>query len=253
MLKSNVAVILAAGLGSRLNSVSGLLPKPLVRFEGIPMLQHVMSGAKQAGIERFVIVVGHQGDIVRRWFAGSSLRTTPVTWVENTEYHKKNGISLLKARYAVDQSFLLLMSDHIFEPDTAASLLRQPLAKNEAILGVDHKLDCIFDLDDATKVVRMGDHIISIGKSLKVYDAVDTGMFLCTPAVFHALDAVIKDGNCSLSDGMQYMASNGKLRAYDIADAIWQDIDTPAMLDFAQVQLSPRCSHLPRLEEVASV
>jgi 1L-myo-inositol 1-phosphate cytidylyltransferase len=212
-----------------------------------------MSGAKQAGIERFVIVVGHQGDIVRRWFAGSSLRTTPVTWVENTEYHKKNGISLLKTRYAVDQAFLLLMSDHIFEPDTAASLLRQPLAKNEAILGVDHKLDCIFDLDDATKVVRMGDHIISIGKSLKVYDAVDTGMFLCTPAVFDALDAVIKDGNCSLSDGMQYMASNGKLRAYDIEDAIWQDIDTPAMLDFAQVQLSPRCSHLPRLEEVASV
>jgi 1L-myo-inositol 1-phosphate cytidylyltransferase/CDP-L-myo-inositol myo-inositolphosphotransferase len=89
MLKSNVAVILAAGLGSRLNSVSGLLPKPLVRFEGIPLLQHVMSGAKQAGIERFVIVVGHQGDIVRRWVAGSSLRTTPVTWVENTEYHKR--------------------------------------------------------------------------------------------------------------------------------------------------------------------
>jgi 1L-myo-inositol 1-phosphate cytidylyltransferase len=145
------------------------------------------------------------------------------------------------------------MSDHIFEPNTAACLLRQHLATNETILGVDHKLDRIFDLDDATKVVRMGNYIISVGKNLKVYDAVDTGMFLCTPAVFDALDAVIKDGNCSLSDGMQYMASNGKLRAYDIEDAIWQDIDTPAMLDFAQVQLSPRCSYLPRLEEVASV
>jgi 1L-myo-inositol 1-phosphate cytidylyltransferase len=212
-----------------------------------------MSGAKRAGIERFVIVVGYQGDIVRRWFAGSSLRTTPVTWVENTEYHKKNGISLLKARYAVDQPFLLLMSDHIFEPGTAASLLRQPLAKDEVILGVDHKLDCIFDLDDATKVVRTGDYITSIGKNLKVYDAADTGMFLCTPAVFDALDAVMKDGNCSLSDGMQHMASNRKLRAYDIEDAIWQDIDTPEMLDFAQVQLSPQYSHMTRLEEVARV
>jgi 1L-myo-inositol 1-phosphate cytidylyltransferase len=253
MRTSNTAVILAAGLGSRLNSVSGFLPKPLVRFEGIPLLEHVVSGAKQAGIERFVIVVGHQGHMVRRWFAGSSLRATPVTWVENTEYQKKNGISLLKARNAVDQPFLLLMSDHIFEPNTAACLLRQPLANNETILGVDHKLDCIFDLDDATKVVRMGDHIISIGKNLKVYDAVDTGMFLCTPAVFDALDAVTKDGNCSLSDGMQYMASNRKLRAYDIEDAIWQDIDTPEMLEFAQVQLLPHYSHLPRLEEVANV
>ena len=89
--------------------------------------------------------------MVRRWFAGSSLRTMPVTWVENTEYHKKNGVSLLKARYAVDQPFLLLMSDHIFESHTAACLLRQPLANNETILGVDHKLDCIFDLDDALR------------------------------------------------------------------------------------------------------
>ena len=86
--------------------MSGLLPKPLVPFEGIPLLQHVMSGARQAGIERFVIVVGHQGHMVRRWFAGSPLRAMPVTWVENSEYHKKNGISLLKARYAVDQPFL---------------------------------------------------------------------------------------------------------------------------------------------------
>ena len=212
-----------------------------------------MSGAKQAGIERFVIVVGYQGDIVRRWFAGSSLRGTPVTWVENTEYHKKNGISLLKARNAVDQPFLLLMSDHIFEPDTAASLLRQPLKKDEVILGVDHKLDCIFDLDDATKVVRLGDYVICIGKSLKSYDAVDTGMFLCSPAVFDALEAVIKNGNCSLSDGMQHMASNRKLRAYDIEDASWQDIDTPEMLEFAEVKSSSHFSPVQQMEEVPRV
>ncbi len=253
MLTTNVAVILAAGLGTRISILSGFLPKPLVRFEGVPLLQHVMSGAQKAGVERFVIVVGHQGDMVRSWFQRSSLRSTPVTWVQNAEYHKSNGISLLKAKHAVDRPFLLLMSDHIFEPQTAASLLREPLAKNEVILGVDHKLDCIFDLDDATKVVRMGNHIISIGKNLKRYDAVDTGMFLCTPAVFDALEAVKKDGNCSLSDGMQRMASDRKLRAYDIGDAAWQDIDTPEMLDFAQVQLAPHYSGLPRLEEVASV
>lgn len=251
MVTSKVAVILAAGLGTRINIISGYLPKPLVRFEGMPLLEHVMSGAKQAGIERFVIVIGHQGQAVRRWFEGSSLRATPVTWVENSEYHKKNGISLLKARHAVDGPFLLLMSDHIFEPRTAECLLHQRLASDEVILGVDHKLDCIFDLDDATKVVRMRDYIISIGKDLKIYDAADTGMFLCTPAVFDALETVMKDGNCSLSDGMQYMASQGKLRAYDIEDAIWQDIDTPEMLDFAQVQSWPQPSRAEDLEEVS--
>jgi 1L-myo-inositol 1-phosphate cytidylyltransferase len=253
MVTSKVAVILAAGLGTRINIISGYLPKPLVRFEGMPLLEHVMAGAKQAGIERFVIVVGHQGQMVRRWFEASSLRTTPVTWVENSEYHKKNGISLLKARNAVDGPFLLLMSDHIFEAKTAESLLYEPLASDEVILAVDHKLDCIFDLDDATKVVRMGDYIVRIGKDLDIYDAADTGMFLCTGAIFNALEAVMKDGNCSLSDGMQYMASKRKLRAYDIEDALWQDIDTPEMLDFAQVQSWPRSSRVENIEEVSHV
>jgi len=251
MLTTNVAVILAAGLGTRLSVVSGYLPKPLVKFEGIPLLEHVMSRAKQAGIERFVIVTGHQGHMVRRWFERSSLYGTPVIWVQNGEYHKKNGISLLQARAAVKGPFLLLMSDHIFQPDTAASLLRESLGPNETILAVDHKLDCIFDLDDATKVVCMGDYVLRIGKDLARYHAADTGMFLCTPAIFDALDAVVKDGDCSLSDGMQYLASNRKLRAYDIGDAIWQDIDTPEMLDFAAANLSRYSAESQ--EEVARV
>ena len=253
MVTTKVAVVLAAGLGTRLHSVSNFLPKPLVPFEGIPLLEHVMSRAKQAGIERFVIVIGHEGNLVRRWFTGSSLRNTPVTWVENPDYRKSNGVSLLKAKHSVDGPFLLLMSDHIFDPHTAACLIRRPLQKNGAILGVDHKLDCIFDLDDATKVVRMGDYVIRIGKNLKCYDAIDTGMFLCSPAVFDALEAVMKDGNCSLSDGMQHMASNRKLCAHDIEDAFWQDIDTPEMFEFARVQITPHFSHVQPLQEVASV
>ena len=253
MRATNVAVILAAGLGTRLSIISGFLPKPLVRFEGMPLLEHVMSRAKQAGIERFVIVTGHQGPMVRRWFARSPLRSTPVTWVENPEYHKKNGVSLLQARSAVDGPFLLLMSDHIFEPATAASLLQQSLASTEAILAVDRKLKSIFDLDDATKVACMNGYVTRIGKDLTRYDAIDTGMFLCTPGVFDALASVIEDGNCSLSDGMQYLASHGKLRAYDIEDAIWQDIDTPEMLDFAAAQRSRPALHVQPEEEVFSV
>jgi NDP-sugar pyrophosphorylase family protein len=48
MLTSDRAVILAAGLGTRLSIISGFLSKPLVRFEGMPLLEHVMSRARQA-------------------------------------------------------------------------------------------------------------------------------------------------------------------------------------------------------------
>ena len=92
---------------------------------------------------------------------------------------------------------------------------------------MDRKLDAIFDMDYATKVRCIADYVIDIGKQLARFDAVDTGMFLCTPAVFSALEQASVNGNCSLSDGMRILAENRKLRAFDIGDAIWQDVDTP--------------------------
>ena len=52
-------VILAAGQGTRIRSVSAGLPKPLVDFRGKPILEHVIRRAHRAGIEEFVIVLGY--------------------------------------------------------------------------------------------------------------------------------------------------------------------------------------------------
>jgi len=74
---------------------------------------------------------------------------------------------------------------------------------------VDPNIDRIFDLDDATKVRRDGDRIVDIGKEIARYDALDTGMFLCSPSLFGRLEAATKDGDCSLSDGMRQLRTNG--------------------------------------------
>ena len=231
-MSTNVALILAAGNGSRLRNVSGPLPKPLVPFNGRPLLEHILLGARDAGVERFVIVVGYRGDVIRSWVAARNFRGIRVDFVENSEYNKSNGVSVLRGGDAIYQNFLLLMSDHIFESDTAAALLRQPVEEDGTILAVDRKLESIFDMDDATKVRCIGDFIIDIGKELTRYDAIDTGMFLCTPAIFSALEQATVNGNCSLSDGMRLLASHRKLRSFDIGDALWQDVDTPEALAF---------------------
>ena len=232
MKKVTQCLILAAGNGTRLRAVSAGLPKPLVDFRGKPILEHVIFRARQAGIERFVIVVGYRSDLIRRWFDRRSLGVS-VTWVENPDYNKSNGISALKARGEINENFLLLMADHIFEPETARMLLRQPLAVDEVILAVDPNIDRIFDLDDATKVRRDGDRIVDIGKEIAHYDALDTGMFLCSPALFDRLQTATKDGNCSLSDGMRQLAAERRLRALEIGEAHWQDVDTPEALAHA--------------------
>jgi len=235
MANPKLALILAAGNGSRLAACSGELPKPLVPLHGKPLLEHVMSSAREAGIEKFVIVLGYCGRAIRAWYENRPFAGVDVAWVENSEYRKKNnGVSVLCAKDLIHEPFLLLMADHIFEPATARALLRQPLGRNEVILGVDRKIESVFDLDDATKVRLEGDRIAEIGKDLKRYNALDTGMFLCQPALFSWLECAKIDGNCSLLDGLRIMAENRTFKAFDIGGAYWQDVDTPAALDYAR-------------------
>lgn len=252
MKKVNQCLILAAGNGTRIRSVSGGLPKPLVEFRGRPILEHVIHRAQQAGIERFVIVVGYRSELIRAWFEGCSLGVS-ITFVENRDYHKANGISALKAKDEIHDDFLLLMADHIFEAETARRFLKQRLGPGEVILAVDPNIDRIFDLDDATKVRRDGNHIIDIGKDITSYDALDTGMFLCSRALFDRLEAGTKDGNCSLSDGMRELIRERRLRALEIGQGQWQDLDTPEALAHAEEVFAGYSSHEAALERVAHV
>jgi 1L-myo-inositol 1-phosphate cytidylyltransferase len=227
-------LILAAGNGTRLRPLSAGLPKPLVQFRGKPILEHVILRARQAGIDEFVIVVGYRSELIRRWLDSRWLGDVTVTLVENPDYHKHNGVSVLKAREKMNKTFLLLMADHVFEPETARLLMAQPLAPSEVILAVDPEIGRVFDLDDATKVRRQGDFIVDIGKEIPNYDALDTGMFLCSRALFSKLDSSMTDGNCSLSDGMRQMARERRLRAIEIGEGRWQDVDTPEALAHAE-------------------
>jgi len=243
MTNAKLALILAAGNGSRIAARAGELPKPLVCMHGRPLLEHVMTGALQAGIERFVIVVGYRGEVIKQWYERNPLDGVQVTWIENPDYKKDNGISVLCAKRVIHEKFLLLMADHLFEPETARSLLCQPLGREEVILGVDANICHVFDLDDATKVRLDRNRILEIGKSLENYNALDTGMFFCSPALFGWLEAAAINGNCSLSDGLRLMAQSGTFKGFNIGDAHWQDVDTPEALDYAQQIFAQQIQH----------
>ena len=253
MTKVKQCLILAAGNGTRLRSVTAGLPKPLVQFRGKPILEHVIDRAHQAGIDDFVIVVGYRSDLIRRWVDSRWLGGVSVTLVENAEYHKPNGISALKARDEIHGNFLLLMADHVFETATARALVKQPLAPGEVILAVDPNIERVFDLDDATKVRREGNHIVDIGKEIACYDALDTGMFLSSPVLFDRLESAVRNGNCSLSDGMRQLARERSLRALEIGGAQWQDVDTPEALAHAENIFRGHFLQEPLVETLARV
>jgi choline kinase len=220
------AIILAAGRGERL--VNGKpYPKPLKQVNGLPLIARILRGLEQAKVEQVAIVVGHLGDVLIEALQDYRF-DLDLQFMRNDELHKPNGTSLLKAKRFVTGPTLLLMSDHLWSPDLVQYVREFPLADDEVVLGVDYKVAECFDIDDATKVALRGDRVIGIAKDLLRYDALDTGVFRITPAVIEALERVDGPNGCSLSQGMAELARDGRMRAVDVEDAGWVDVDTPA-------------------------
>jgi len=113
--------------------------------------------SEQAGIEKFVIVAGYRADAIRSWLNTRSHIGASVTLIENLQYQKANGVSAPSGQRRVPRPILIAHGrPHFRSKKPPGALVQQPLAGDEVILAVDHKLDCVFDLEDATKVKRSG-------------------------------------------------------------------------------------------------
>jgi len=219
-------LIIAAGKGSRL--VDHGEPKPLVSLGGATLIERVMCTVAAAGIRRFCVVTGYLAGEIERFVPASPLLAgLEVRFVRNDDWEKANGLSVVCAAPHLGRRFVLLMSDHLFDGGILSRLLASPIGDDEVILAVDSRIvnHPTADLDDVTKVRVEGGAIRDIGKELTQYNAFDTGIFLCTPALFGALDESFRAGDYSLSGGIRVLASRGKARAFDIGDALWIDVD----------------------------
>ncbi len=226
------AVILMAGIGSRLGAPGGALAKPFVTIAGRPLISYTFDALERAGVTIVHAVMGANSDQLIGHLETLLPRRMQLNPIINPEWRKQNGVSVLAAAGHVKPPFFLVMGDHLFDfaiLDALQNTTAAPLA-----LAVDRKISSIFDLDDAMKVQTNGDQIVAIAKDLADYDAIDTGVFLCSSEIFSYLRRAQRDGDCSLADGVRLMAAERKAVAVDIDDAWWQDVDTPEMLARAE-------------------
>ena len=230
------AVILIAGQGSRLRGADKNCLKPFVPVLGRPLLSYILEAVSSAGISTTHLVVGYESEQV---IANAKLLIPPhinASFIVNPDWEKQNGISLLAAAGHVSAPFLLTMGDHVFD-DTMIDCLLNNFEPGLLNLAIDRKLDSIVDLDDAMKVQMHGTKVTGIGKNLRSYDAIDTGLFVCPGEIFAYLEqakSINVGSDCSLANGVELMAADNKVRGVDIGSARWHDIDTPRVLEHAE-------------------
>ncbi len=220
-------LVIAAGKGDRLVGEVG--SKPLVLLLGLSLIARVILTCRKAGIDDFYVVTGYKSKELQDFLEKlSDDRDVNITCIYNDEWEKENGLSVLKAKDLLNDNFMLTMSDHIIEVDILKHLMDEPIEDDEVVLAVDYNTgsNSLVDVDDVTKVLVDDEHITGIGKNITKYNAYDTGIFLCTPAIFSAIErSIAENSDTTLSGGIRTLAAEEKAKAFDIKDGFWIDVD----------------------------
>ena len=228
-------LIIAAGQGSRLRAIAA--SKPLARLVGVPLIERVIDVARLGGAGDVVVTTGFEGDKVEAFLGEmAAARSLSVTCVRNDDWRRPNGLSVLAAESELDDRFIILMCDHLFDPTILRDLLHQPLGPDELVLAVDRRLDNpLVDKDDVTRVMTSPDgRIRKIGKQLDPFNAYDTGVFVASSSLLRAIAEDAAAGGGSLSGGVQRLADRGLARTFDIGERFWIDVDDAVAFEQAE-------------------
>lgn len=221
------AAILAAGFGERLRECGS--PKPLARVAGLTLLERTVRTLRAGGLDgEIAVVVGHRGEEVAGY---CKQRGLPVRVVENPDYPRGNGTSVLAAMRFLPERFVVAMVDHVHTPESVRRLLR---CEGDFVAAVDTS-PVFADPGEATRVRIEDGRVVDFGKNLPEYDGLDAGLFLCSRQALERLRGAAGGERLSWNDLKRaWLASGGEVVACDLAGAPWTDVDTPEDLRLSE-------------------
>jgi choline kinase len=237
------AVILVAGVGSRLRPITDTRPKALAPIGEETILGRAVRLLLDFGISRLILATGYREDAVKSALGGLAAE---VSFCPNGRYDStQNSVSLALCRDAVDgRSFFKLDGDVVFDAELLARIAR-PSA--ELVAGVDssRKLDA-----EAMKVVVEGSRIVRFGKAIPLAEShgesigIERVASSASNKLFDALDARISRGETGLyyEDIYSEMIGRGELEAAwaDVSGLRWTEVDT-----FEDLEAARRLFHAP--------
>lgn len=233
------AVILAGGLGTRLNEETALRPKPMVEIGGRPILWHILKIYSQHGINDFVICLGYKGYMIKEFFANYFLHTANVTFhmQENRmEVHENTTepwrvtlvdtgdttmtggrLKRIAPYVAGEDSFCMTYGDGVANVDITALIA---FHKKHGKLGT---LTAVQPGQRFGVLEREGDTVTAFREKSEADGAwINGGYFVLSPSV---LDRIEGDATVWEREPMEGLAAEGNIKAFE-HKGFWQPMDT---------------------------
>lgn len=233
------AVVLAAGEGTRLRPLTQDTPKAMVEVDEKPILTHCLEELVALGADEFIIVVGYlKEDIISHY--GDEFQGVPITYEHQRE---ALGIAhaLLTAEDHIEEDFMLMLGDNIFQANLEDVVRRQQEDRADAAFLVEEVPHeeasrygvCVTnDYGEITDVVEKPDEPPS--------NLVMTGFYTFSPAIFHACKLVQPSnrGEYEISEAIDLLIQSGRTIDAIPLDGWRLDIGYPEDRDEAEARLS---------------
>lgn len=236
------AVILAAGMGTRLSGEVTDRPKGFLRIGESPIIVESIQCLVRAGIRDVLIVTGHLAGHYESLDVnnGASLQT-----VHNPRFAESGSMySLYCARESLTGSFLLLESDLIYEQRALTELLNHDADDAVLLSGPTGAGDEVWVSTDDGNLTGMSKDVDSLGGALSVTGEL-VGICKISSALFKSMSAIAESAFASSlffdyeTDCLVAAAAERDIACPLIADLVWTEIDDPRHLRRAREVVYP--------------
>src|ERR1700726_4552714 len=232
MTKIDKAVLLAAGRGTRMRELTADLPKPMIEVRGKPVLQHIIEGLRDAGVRKFLVIVGYRADAVQNFFGDGARYQIDIRYAKQIRQDGTGRVVDLARDFVNDSAFVLAYGDILVAPENYKPVV--DLAGNvEALISVTRGEDVskggeVF-LNERMELVDLREKSKAGEATSPWYNA---GLYAFRPSIFKftaTLKPSLRD-EYELTDAIRELAQSGKkVQALELTGE-WADVRDPEIL-----------------------
>ncbi|HYL80423.1 MAG TPA: phosphocholine cytidylyltransferase family protein [Candidatus Acidoferrum sp.] len=236
------AIILAAGVGKRLWTITQHRPKCLIELGGRTLLARYLDELAGVGIKQAVIVVGHKQEMIQAE-VGSGLFGVDVSFLVNEQYRRGSITSLWLARMALDDDAVIMDADVLFHREILRRLISSP-SPNALLMD-----ETVQQQTEECMVVVQGGRVIALTKQMpERYDLAGEGVGFMKVAHRDAGGLVESlkthmdrdERDMEYEDGLREFFSRTRVGFERIGGLPWVEIDFPEDVARAEREILPR-------------
>ncbi|HLH55538.1 MAG TPA: nucleotidyltransferase family protein [Verrucomicrobiae bacterium] len=246
-MKDIKAVILAAGKGTRMRDLTNEVPKPMLKVEDKPILEHILQGVLSAGIREYFIVTGFRAEVIENYFGDGSKWNAGIAYGRQTVQDGTGRAPLPAREFVGNSAFLLTYGDILVKPETYRKMIERYMQGDvSGVITVTRGEDVtkgglnFFDANFCLERVvekPSKDQLEALRREglLKEGQPVwyNAGIYIFKPVVYDFISKLQKSprGEYELTDAISGMVHAGNKIAGLEIEGRWVDVRDPEVLE----------------------